>query len=204
MCGLYALGPPPIAWQQANGYHVLSRIVSAITISLHTVLSRLVGVLYGVCMYGRQSLRFEIAIGHTIRDRGWSWRLSARAERQLQHLPAATAAAAVVVRPSRHRVLNKGLACRRCHSKLFIHLAYEAGPSATNVVPACASGRPSRVVVSSAAGLIITVTDGEGEVIEREARCATGPGPVAHDGGRSFCATATSAGLDGADLIRRC
>ena len=27
-----------------------------------------------------------------------------------------------------------------------------------------------------------------------------GPGPVAHDGGRSFCVTATSAGLDGADL----
>ena len=59
-------------------------------------------------------------------------------------------------------------------------------------------------VVSSAAGLIITVTDGEGEVIEREAGCATGPGPVAHDGGRSFCATAAFAGLDGADLIRRC
>ena len=34
----------------------------------------------------------------------------------------------------------------------------------------------------SAAGLIITrVTDGEGEVIEREAGCATGQGPVAHD-----------------------
>ena len=62
-------------------------------------------------------------------------------------------------------------------------------------------------MVSSAAGLIITVTDGEaeGEVIEREAGCVTEPGPVAHDGGRSFCArTATSAGLDGADLIRRC
>ena len=29
-------------------------------------------------------------------------------------------------------------------------------------------------MVSSAAGLIITVTDGEGEVIEREAGCATG------------------------------
>ena len=132
MCGLYALGPPPIAWQQANGYHVLSRIVSAITISLHTVLSRLVGVLYGVCMYGRQSLRFEIAIGHTIRDRGWSWRLSARAERQLQHLPAATAAAAVVVRPSRHRVL-KALQALPLQA---LHLAYEAGPSATYDVPA--------------------------------------------------------------------
>ena len=56
-------------------------------------------------------------------------------------------------------------------------------------------------MVSSAAGLIITVTDGAGEVIEREAGCATGLGPVAHDSGRSFCATgtATSAGLDGAD-----
>jgi hypothetical protein len=53
--------------------------------------------------------------------------------------------------------------------------------------------------VSSAAGLIIMVTDGEGEVIEREAGCATGLGPVAHDGGRSFCATVTSAGLDGAE-----
>ena len=58
-------------------------------------------------------------------------------------------------------------------------------------------------MVSSEAGLIITVTDGAGEVIEREAGCATGLGPVAHDGGRSFCATATSADLNGADLIRR-
>ena len=48
--------------------------------------------------------------------------------------------------------------------------------------------------------LIITVTDGEGEVIEREAGCATGLEPGAHDGGRSFCATVTSAGLDGAEL----
>ena len=57
------------------------------------------------------------------------------------------------------------------------HLAYETGPSATYDVPAWASGRPSRVVVSSAAGLIITVTDGAaaGEVIEREAGCAKGP-----------------------------
>ena len=38
---------------------------------------------------------------------------------------------------------------------------------ATYGVLAWASGRPSRVVVSSAAGLIITVTDGEGEVTER-------------------------------------
>jgi hypothetical protein len=92
-----------------------------------------------------------------------------------------------------------------------LHLAYEAGPFATYDVPAWASQRPppSRVVVSSAAGMIITVTDGEGVVIEREAGCATGLDPVhAHDGGtcRSFCATAsaTSAGLDGADLIRQC
>jgi hypothetical protein len=42
-------------------------------------------------------------------------------------------------------------------------------------VPAWASGRPSRVVFSSSAGLIIPVTDGEGEVIEREAGCTTGP-----------------------------
>ena len=42
-------------------------------------------------------------------------------------------------------------------------------------VPTWASGRPYRVVVSSAAGLIITVTDGEGGVIKREAGCATGP-----------------------------
>jgi hypothetical protein len=59
-------------------------------------------------------------------------------------------------------------------------------------------------MVSSAASLMITVTDGEGEVIEREAGCATGPDPVAHDGGKSSYTTATSAGLDGADLIRRC
>ena len=54
--------------------------------------------------------------------------------------------------------------------------------SATYDVTAWASRRPSRVVVSSAAGLIITVTDGAGEVIKREAGCATGLGPVAHDG----------------------
>jgi hypothetical protein len=59
-----------------------------------------------------------------------------------------------------------------------LHHAYEAGLSATyGRAYTWASGRPSRVVVSSAAGLIITVTDGEGEVIEREAGCATGPGP---------------------------
>ena len=108
------------------------------------------------------------------------------------------------MRPSRRRVL-KALQPLPLLPLQALHLAYmyEAGPSATYAVPAWASGRPSRVVVSSAAALIITVTDGEGGVIEREAGCATGPGPVAHDGDRSFCATATSAGLDGADLIRR-
>ena len=116
--------------------------------------------------------------------------------------PPGTAAAAVVMRPSRCRVL-KALQALPLQA---LHLAYKAGPSATYDLPAWASGRPSRVVVSSAAGLIITVTDGGGEVIEREEGCATGPGPVgvAHDGGRSFCASATSARLDGADLIRRC
>ena len=39
-----------------------------------------------------------------------------------------------------------------------LHLACEAGPSATYDVTAWPSGRPSRVMVSSAAGLIITVT----------------------------------------------
>jgi hypothetical protein len=102
----------------------------------------------------------------------------------------------VVVRPSRPRRVLKAL---QVLSLQALHLAYEAGPFTTYDVPAWPSGRPSRVVVSSAVGLIITVTDGEGEVIEREAGCATGP--IAHDGGRSFCVTATSAGLDGADLL---
>ena len=43
-----------------------------------------------------------------------------------------------------------------------LHLTYKAGPSATYGVPAWPSGHLSRVVFSSAAGLIITVTDGEG------------------------------------------
>ena len=81
-----------------------------------------------------------------------------------------TAAAAVVVRPSRRRVL-KALQALPLQA---LHLAYEAGPFATYDVPAWPSGRPSRVMVSSAAGLIITVTDGAGEVIERKAGCATG------------------------------
>jgi hypothetical protein len=65
-------------------------------------------------------------------------------------------------------------------------------------------GWSSRIV---AAGLIITVTDavkGKSSNAKQGARQPTGLGPVAHDGGRSFCATATSAELDGADLIRRC
>jgi hypothetical protein len=85
--------------------------------------------------------------------------------------------------------------------------------------PAAVAPRPSRVVFSSAAGLIITVTDGDRRGSHRsnaKQGCATGPGPVAHDGGRSFCATATSAVasmvlmrsdqtvLTLADLLRRC
>ena len=68
-----------------------------------------------------------------------------------------------------------------------LHLACETGPPATYDVPAearlgyqvvvsSAAGLGYQVVVSSAAGLIITVTDGEsneGEVIERDAGCAT-------------------------------
>ena len=78
----------------------------------------------------------------------------------------------MVVRPSRRRVLKdlQALPLRA------LHLACEAGLLATYDVPAWpwASGRPSRVVVSSAASLIIMVNDGEGEVIEREAGCALG------------------------------
>ena len=127
--------------------------------------------------------------------------------RQLQHLPAATAAAVAVVRPSRRRVLNEGLAgAATARSKLFtashtkpVHLDLRRMAC---LLVAC-FGQRSPV---SGGGLIISRsdhhghTDGVGEVIEREAGCATGLGPVAHDGGRSFCATATSAGLDGADL----
>ena len=98
-----------------------------------------------------------------------------------------------MVRLSRRRVL-KALQALPLQA---LHLAYEAGPFATYAVTAWPSGCPSRVMVSSAAGLIITVTDGAaGEVIEREAGCVRGLGPVAHDGGRSFRATATSAGLE--------
>ena len=112
-----------------------------------------------------------------IRDRA-----AAGCQHVLQHLPAATAAAAVVVRPSRRRVLK----ALQALPLQVLYLACEAGPFATYDVSAWPSGRPSRVMVLSAAGLIITVTAGAGEVIEREAGCATG------------------LGLDGADLIRRC
>ena len=64
---------------------------------------------------------------------------SARAERQLQHLPAATAAAAVVVRPSRRRVLK----ALQALPLQVLHLACEAGPFATHDVTAWPSGRPS-------------------------------------------------------------
>ena len=50
-----------------------------------------------------------------------------------------------------------------------VHLAFETGPFATYDVAVWASGRPSRVVLSSAAGRISSVTDGEGKVVEREA-----------------------------------
>ena len=59
-----------------------------------------------------------------------------RAERQLQHLPAATAAAVVAVRPSR-RILK---ALHQALSLQALDLAYEAGPFATYDVPAWASG----------------------------------------------------------------
>jgi hypothetical protein len=64
-----------------------------------------------------------------------------------------------MVRSSRRRVL-KALQALPLQA---LHLAYEVGPFATYDVPAWASGRPSWVVVSSSAGLIITVTDDEGK-----------------------------------------
>jgi hypothetical protein len=58
-------------------------------------------------------------------------------KRQLQHLPTATAAAAVVVRPSRRRVHPEGLAkALQALPLQALHLAYEPGPSATYDVPA--------------------------------------------------------------------
>jgi hypothetical protein len=73
------------------------------------------------------SWAYETVLGLVIRDR----RLSARAERQLQHLPAAPSAA-VVVRPSCRRVLK---ALQELPMQV-LHLACEAGPSATYDVPA--------------------------------------------------------------------
>jgi hypothetical protein len=108
---------------------------------------------------------------------------------------AGSAAAAVVLRPSRRRVL-KALQALPLQA---LHLAYETGPSAAYDVPAWASGRPSPLgwwSHQSAAGLIITVTDGEGEKSHR-----TRDGVRAHDGGRLFCATATSTGLDKASMV---
>ena len=76
---------------------------------------------------------YGTVLGLVIRDRV-EVVSAARAERQLQHLPAATAAAAVVVRPSRRRVLKALQALPLALQAL--HLAYEAGPSATYDVPA--------------------------------------------------------------------
>ena len=110
----------------------------------------------------------------------------------------------MVVRPSRRRVLKdlQALPLRA------LHLACEAGPLATHDEPAISGA--ARVVVSSAASLIIMVNDGEGEVIEREAGCALGARQgqvlsrmmvVDHSVPCSFCATATSAGLRSMVLI---
>ena len=78
------------------------------------------------------------------------------------------------MRPSRRRVL-KALQALPLQA---LHLAYEAGPSATSMTCLLGPARSmrisdlaSRVVVSSSgAGLIITVTDGEGVVIENRAK----------------------------------
>jgi hypothetical protein len=112
-----------------------------------------------------------------MRDRGGCQQVLKGSSSTFQQPPPTTAyhrrryaAAAVVVRPSRRRVL-KALQVLPLQA---LHLAYEASPSATYDVSAWSSGRPFRVVVSSAAGLIITVTDGGGEDIERETGCATG------------------------------
>ena len=93
-----------------------------------------------------------------------------------------------------------------------LHPAYEASPSVTKDVPACAyvpavSGRPSLVVVSSSAGLIITrspTVRGKSSNAKQGARQGQALSRMRGvRGGRSSCAIATSAGLDGADLIRR-
>jgi hypothetical protein len=65
-------------------------------------------------------------------------------------MAAFTAAAAVVVWPSPRRVL-KALHVLPLQA---LYLAHETGPFATYDAPAWASGRPSRVVFSSAADLI--------------------------------------------------
>jgi hypothetical protein len=70
------------------------------------------------------------------------------------------------MRPSRRRVL-KALQALPLQA---LHLAYKAGPFATYDVPTWASGRPSRVVLSSAVGLIITVTDGEARSHQTQSR----------------------------------
>ena len=91
-------------------------------------LSRLVGLSYGT------------VLGLVMRDRGGcpSTFDIAHAERQLQHLPAATAAAAVVVSEAITPSRPEGLAARRrFHCRLLpLHLAYKAGPSATYDVTA--------------------------------------------------------------------
>ena len=68
-------------------------------------------------------------------------------ERQLQHLPAATAATAVVARPSRRRVL---IALQALPLQA-LHLAYEAGPCATYDVHASCLGQQTPI---SGGGLI--------------------------------------------------
>ena len=88
---------------------------------------------------GPGSWAYGTVLGLVIRDRGGCQHVGAA--RQLQHLPAATAAAAVVMRPSRRRVLK----ALQALPLQVLHLACEAGPSATYAVTAWPSGRPSRV-----------------------------------------------------------
>ena len=107
----------------------------------------------------------------------------------------------------------------RCHCKLFIHLAYDAGPFATyalytvwraSLLGSAASGG---VLICSRSDLIITVTAPTVKGKMRKSLNAkrvreTGPGPIAHDGGRPFCVSdcdvRRTRSIDGADLIRRC
>ena len=83
----------------------------------------------------------------------------------------------MVVRLSRRRALK----ALQALPLQVLHLAYEAGPSATYMyaVPAWASGRPSRAVVSSSAGLIITATEGEGEIGHRNEKQGARQGQAA-------------------------